>query len=67
MGAPFFTYLPRILASAMAIVSPFRAGRNKRIHDKYSWLPPLKRNSAVVIRTPLSIPNRPIPAGQPLA
>src|SRR6266446_3143225 len=42
-----FTDIPRLLASAIPIVSPFRAGRNKRTHDKYSWLPPSKRNSAV--------------------
>jgi len=35
----------------MAIVSPFRAYRNQRTHDKYSWLPPSKRSSAVVIGT----------------
>jgi len=34
----------------MAIVSPFRGDRNKRTHDKYSWLPPSKRSPAVVIR-----------------
>src|SRR3984893_15356858 len=52
-GCPSFIDIPRILASAMAIVSPFRAGRNNRSHDKYSWLPPSKRSPAVVIRTPL--------------
>src|SRR5206468_11305742 len=63
---PSFTDIPRILASATAIVSPFRADGNKRTHDKYCWLPRSKRGSAVVIRTPLATPNRPIPAGQPL-
>ena len=42
-----FNDIPRILASATAIVSPFRGDRNKRTHDKYSWLPPAKRSSPI--------------------
>jgi hypothetical protein len=43
-----FTDIAPILASAMAIVSPFRGGRNKRTHDEYSWLPTSKRSPAVM-------------------
>src|SRR5438132_3474172 len=62
-----FNDIPRLLASATAIVSPFRGDRNKRTHDKYSWLPPSKRSSDVVNPHPLATPNRPIPAVQTLA